>query len=286
MAEGRIETNGVRLWYEEIGPATGPPVLLVMGAGASAIWWPPEVVERLVRAGFRVIRFDNRDIGLSTHVPADAPDYTLEDMVGDTLGLLDGVGIESAHLAGVSLGGMMIQALALQHPERARSLCLISSTPGPDDRLSRPAEQLLAFFETPADPDPIEQEVRIGRAFAGTRFPLDEVAYRKLLVADRTRGTNPNNKQGQALRRAPSRLEALERLRLPTLVVHGTEDPVFPYDHAEALARAIPSARLVPWKGVGHEMPQQLMPELGDLLVEHVRLAERTWHQRAKTRRG
>ena len=283
MAEERIESNGVRLWYEEIGPAAGPPVLLVMGAGASAIWWPPEVVERLVGAGFRVIRFDNRDIGLSTYVPADAPDYTLQDMVGDTLGLLNGVGIESAHLAGVSLGGMIIQALALQYPERARSLCLISSTPGPDDRLSPPAERLMAFFETPADPDPIEQELRIGRAFAGTRFPMDEVAYRKLLVADRTRGTNPSSRQGPALRSATSRLEALERLRVLIFVVHGTEDPVFLYDHAEALARAIRSARLVPWKGVGHEMPKQLMSELGDLLVEHVRLAERTWQQRAKS---
>ena len=274
MNEGYVQTNGVRLWYEQLGPAAGPPVLLVMGVGASAIWWPMALVRGLVDAGYRVVRFDNRDIGLSSHIDPGSPAYGLDDMVTDTEGLLDALEIESAHFVGVSLGGMISQGLALRSPARARSLALISSTPGPDDRLSPPTAGFLAFLQAPPHPDPSQQEINFARAFVGSRFPLDEPSYRSLLTEDKARGTNPNSRHGLVPQSAPSRLDALAKIQVPTLVIHGTEDPLFPYDHAEATARAIRGATLVPWQGVGHELPSEVVPDLLERLVRHVGQAE------------
>jgi pimeloyl-ACP methyl ester carboxylesterase len=136
MAAGYVDTNGVRLWYEELGRPDGAPVLLVMGGGASVVWWPPELLQGLVGAGYRAVQFDNRDTGLSTHVDWASAPYGIEDMAGDAMGVLDAVGIDAAHLVGVSVGGMICQAAALGYPDRVRSWTLISTTPGPDPRLS------------------------------------------------------------------------------------------------------------------------------------------------------
>ena len=132
MAAGYVDTNGVRLWYEELGRPDGAPVLLVMGGGASVVWWPPELLQGLVGAGYRVVQFDNRDVGRSSYVDWASAPYGIQDMAGDAMGVLDAVGIDAAHLVGVSVGGMICQAAALQYPDRVRSLTLISTTPGPD----------------------------------------------------------------------------------------------------------------------------------------------------------
>jgi pimeloyl-ACP methyl ester carboxylesterase len=275
VADGYVDTNGVRLWYEELGRSAGPPVVLVQGVAASALWWPPDLVDALIDAGFRVVCFDNRDIGRSSHVDYERAPYGVDDMATDTLGLLDALGIERAHLVGVSLGGMISQVLALRQPGRVRSLTLISSTPGPDDRLSPPTDAFMEFVIRAAeqDQDPVDATVAFSRVLTGSRFPFDEHYYRQLASADLARGTNANSNQGSVPISASSRVDDLQRVAAPTLVVHGTEDPVFPIDHAVALADAIPGARLVRWEGVGHDLPIPLMPELSRLLTDHIRTA-------------
>jgi pimeloyl-ACP methyl ester carboxylesterase len=273
LADGYVDTNGVRLWYEVRGRPDGAPVVLVMGVAASALWWPPELVDALVEAGHRVVRFDNLDIGLSSHVDYERAPYDLDDMASDAIGLLDALGIERAHLVGASFGGMISQVLALSHPERVRSLALISSTPGPDDRLSPPTDEFMAFVTRPADPDqdPVEATVAFCGVVAGSRVPFDEPHYRQLVTADLARGTNTSSNHGRVPVSATSRVHDLRDVRVPTIVVHGTEDPLFPIDHAVVLADAIPGSRLVKWDGVGHELPPPLVPELAQLLTDHTR---------------
>ena len=273
MTEGFVETNGVRLWYEDRGESTSPPVVLVMGATASAIAWPEELLDALARAGYRVVRFDNRDIGLSTHIDYAAHPYSLEDMATDAAGLLDALGITSAHFVGASMGGMISQLMALNHPERVRSLGLLITTPGPvDDRLSPTSEDVLSIATRPAttDDEVAQRGVDMWRVLTGSRFPFDETLYRDLAARDSARGTNPNSGHALAVFSSPSRIDALANVRVPTLIVHGTDDPILPYDHAEALAKAITGATLVTWEGVGHELPAPLLPELTTLLLDHL----------------
>lgn len=272
MTQGYVDTDGVRLWYEELGRADGPPVLPVMGGGASVVWWPAELIQGLVDAGYRVVQFDNRDVGLSTHVDWASAPYGIDDMADDAVRVLDAVGIEAAHLVGVSVGGMVGQAFALRHSDRLRSLILISTTPGPDPRLSSGDDSVFAGLDRPVetDEDAVELEVDFCRAVAGSRFEFDDRYYRDLAAADLARGTN----SAPGMPSASSRMDDLARIRVPTLVVHGTEDPIYPYDHAEILAEGIPRATLVRWDGVGHELPPPLVPELTRTAIQHINAAD------------
>lgn len=271
MASGFVETNGVRLWFEQLGSADGTPVVLVGGGGASVVWWPAGLVQGLVDAGFRVVQFDNRDVGLSTHVDWATAPYGIGDMATDTVGLLDHLDIGAAHLLGFSVGGMVCQAAALAFGDRVDSLTLVSTTPGPDARLSPTDPSVFDGLDRPieTDEDAAEVDVDFYRAVTGSRFAFDEQLYRQVALADQARGTNRN----PGVPSAPSRVDDLGRIQVPTLVVHGTEDPIFPYDHATTLARGIPQATLVTWEGVGHEVPPPLVPELTRLVVAHVEAA-------------
>lgn len=275
MAEGYVETNGVRLWYEDLGNPDGEAVVLVMGATASAISWPQELLDALTAMGHRVVRFDNRDIGLSTHVDFATDPYTLDDMATDTAGLLDALGIDRAHFVGASMGGMICQVMAIRFPDRVRSLGLLITSPGPDERLSPTSDDVVAIAVRPATTDAeLEQRsVDLWRVLTGSRFPFDESHYRELAAMDAARGTNPNSAHGVAVFTAPSRIEALAGVSVPTLVVQGTEDPIFPFDHGETLAKAIPGATFVPWEGVGHEVPLPLGPDLIALLQANIAAA-------------
>ncbi len=262
-------SEGVRLWYETRGPSDRPVVLLVPGGGASVVWWPPELGSGLVAAGCRVVQFDSRDTGLSTFV--DAP-YGLDDLAGDALAVLDAAGAGgAAHWLGVSVGGMVCQAAALLHPERVGSLTLVSTTPGPDSRLPEGDPSVFDGLDRPieTDEDFVAVQVDFCRAVAGSRFPFDEEHYRGIATADAARGTN----RAPGVPSASSRLDDLGRISVPTLVVHGTEDPIYPLGHAEALAAGIPGATLVAWAGVGHEQPPPLIPELVDLVTRQVQAA-------------
>ncbi len=243
---GYADSDGVRLWYEARGPGDGPVVLLVSGGGASVAWWPAGLLAGLVAAGGRVVQFDNRDTGLSTHVDSDEAPYSLDDMAGDALAGLAAAGVGgAAHWLGVSMGGMVCQAAALLHPDRVASLTLVSTTPGPDSRLPAGDPSVFGGLDRPIerDEDSIELQVDFCRAVAGSRFPFDERYYREVATADATRGTNPD----PGVPSASSRVDDLARIQVPTLVVHGTEDPVYPLAHAEVLAVGIPHATLVPW---------------------------------------
>ena len=269
MSSGFLDRDDVRLWYEELGRPEGAPVLLVMGGGGSVVWWPPELIQGLVGAGYRVIQFDSRDVGLSTHVDAATAMYGIDAMAGDAMAVLDVVGIDGAHLVGVSMGGMVCLAAALLHPHRVRSLALISSTPGPDPRLPKGDGSVFACFDHPANTaeEIAEQTVELCRAIAGSRFEFDEQHYRAVVAADHARGTNLSVSYVPS---ASSRVDDLARIQAPTLVVHGTEDPIYPYGHGEVLAKGIPKATLVRWDGVGHELPPPLLPDLIRRLTEHI----------------
>jgi pimeloyl-ACP methyl ester carboxylesterase len=275
MGEGYVETNGIRLWYEDRGDPDAEPIVLVMGATATVLSWPTELLDALTGAGYRVVRFDNRDIGLSTHVDFATKPYTLDDMATDTVGLLDALGIERAHFIGASMGGMISQVMALRHPDRVLSLGLLITSPGPDERLSPTSDEILSVASRPATTDAeVEQRtVDLWRALSGSRFPFDEAPYRELAALDAARGTNPNSGHPFAVFTAPSRIDALAAVTVPTLIVHGTEDPIFPIDHGEALAKAIPGSTLVTWEGVGHEIPMPLGPELHELLLANLAAA-------------
>ena len=272
MGEGYVENNGIRLWYEDLGDPTGVPIVLVMGANASAITWPASMLESLIAAGHRVVRFDNRDIGLSTHIDYASAPYSIDDMADDTVALLDALDIEAAHFVGASMGGMISQVVALRHPARVRSLTLLITSPGPDERLSPPSDQVLAIAARPADSDEelAQRGVDLFRALTGSRFPFDESAYRALAALDSERGTNPNSAHAMAVFSASSRVDELKAVNVPTLIVHGTEDPIFPYDHAEVLARSIAGSTLVTWEGVGHEVPEPLGTDLQAHILDNI----------------
>ena len=271
MTSGFVETNEVRLWFEELGPVEGTPVVLVSGGGASVVWWPSGLVQGLVDAGFRVVQSDNRDVGLSTHLDWDTAPYGIDDMAADTVGLLDALDIVAAHLVGFSVGGMVCQAAALDFPDRVRSLTLLCTTPGPDTRLSSGDPAVFDGLDRPVetDEDAAEVDVDFCRAVTGSRFAFDERYYRDMALADQARGTNRN----PGMPSASSRVDDLGRVQAPTLVVHGTEDPIYPYDHGMTLARRIPRATLVTWQGVGHELPPPLVAELTLQIGAHVNAA-------------
>lgn len=268
MVEGYVDTNGVRLWYEKLGPPDGPPVLLIMGGGASALWWPPGLIQGLVDAGCQVIQFDNRDVGLSTHIDWATAPYSIDDMANDAVGVLDEARVDAAHVVGFSVGGMVSQVVALRHPDRVRSLTLISTTPGPDARLSSGDGSVFAGLDRPVETekDMAELEVDFCRAVAGSRFEFDQQYYRAIATADLRRGTNA----APGMPSASSRIDDLARIDVPTLVVHGTEDPIYPYDHGTTLAHGIPDTTLVTWPGVGHELPPPLVADLTHQIGAHV----------------
>ena len=263
-----IEVNGVDLCVDTAGDAADPAILLIGGMGSSMDWWEEEFCQRLAAGGRFVIRYDHRDTGRSVSYPAGAPGYTGADLAADAAGVLDALGRRSAHLAGISMGGALAQQVALARPERADSLVLISTSPavpGGPGRAELPpmSEDLRAYFaaEVPL-PDWTERTAVIDylvgyeRQLEAAEY-FDEAHVRALVerIVDRT-----NDVAASVMNHALAEEGELPRGRLdditaPTLVIHGTADPLFPYGHAEALAREIPHAELLPLEGVGHQMP-------------------------------
>ena len=267
----------VELHVEAFGPVDGESVLLLSGADAQCTRWTPALVDPLVDAGHRVVRFDTRDCGLSSKLSSD-DGYTLDDLATDACRVLDGEGIEAAHLVGRSMGGMVAQVVALEHPERVRSLTLLCSTPGlgderlppPDDRL---VDQMTERLFAPPPVDHVEKVawlVELDRLFVGTRYPFDETAATLVADADVTRCWFPETGHGPAVNSSPSRLDRLGDIGVRTLVVHGTVDPVFPVEHGIALAEGIPGADLWLVEGLGHEAPDACLAELLPKVLAHL----------------
>lgn len=261
-----VEANGVQLCVQTFGSSTDPTILLIGGAGSSMDGWDEGFCARLAAGRRHVVRYDQRDTGRSVTSPPGAPDYTFGALLADAVGLLDVLGVDRAHVVGISMGGGLAQCLAVTHPERVATLTLVSTSPaGPTgSELPPPSERLRAAFADPApEPDWSDRAAVIAYLVEGERLfggsaPFDEEAVRESAgrVVDRTTNIEAAMKNHHALVDDEEPVTVrLPDVTAPTLVLHGTEDPLFPLDHARALAEAIPGARLVALDGVGHQAP-------------------------------
>jgi pimeloyl-ACP methyl ester carboxylesterase len=278
VAERMIEANGVGLCAEAFGDPSDPPVLLVMGSGGSMLWWEEGFCRRLADGGRFVMRYDHRDTGRSVTYEPGHPEYTGADLVADAAGVLDAHGITAAHVVGVSMGGALAQLLALDFPGHVRSLVLISTTqalPGGRSGLSAPTEELSRFSATATvdwtDRDSVvDYLVEYSRLLSGGRRPFDEESLRGLVRRDVERARNFAAAQNHDLLPDDERSrEPLSSIAVPTLVVHGTADPLFPFPHGEALAAEIPGARLLALEGAGHGVERADWDALVRAILDH-----------------
>jgi pimeloyl-ACP methyl ester carboxylesterase len=285
MGEERAAVNGIEIVYETIGDPSKPPLLLVMGLGMQLIHWDRELCERIAGRGFWVIRFDNRDAGLSTQIGAPVPNvaramaglridapYLLDDMADDAFGLLDHLGIEAAHVAGASMGGMIAQTMAIRRPERVLSLTSIMSTTG-ERRVGRPKLRVWSVLTRRAPRGKesyVEYFVRIFKLIGSKGFPVDEERLRELAAATHERGHHPagTGRQLAAIMASGDRTERLRQLRMPVTVFHGRSDPLVPFRGGRATAEAVPGARLVAIPGMGHDLPREVWPQLVDAVAD------------------
>lgn len=291
----QITANGIRLEYETHGDPANPPLLLIMGLGAQLTLWPIELVEALVERGYHVIRFDNRDIGLSQKfsergIPgfrrvalmrmlglrARIP-YRLSDMADDAAGLLDALGIESAHVVGGSMGGMIAQLMAVNHPHRVRTLTSIFSTTG-NRRLPPPRPEAMKALLTRAPADAgldqvIEYGIRTARAIGSPGYPAPEERLRERIARDYRRSFFPEGaaRQIAAIVDDGDRRRRLRRVTAPTLVIHGVDDPLVPVEGGRDTAAHIPGARLHEIPGMGHDLPLELVEEITTAIAAHAR---------------
>lgn len=292
MAEQYADLGAVTLCYETFGDPADPTVLLVMGLGTQMLAWRPGFCDLLVAEGFHVVRYDNRDVGRSTHFSDHAPPspleivlrrprdpaYTLDDMAADAVGLLDHLGVATAHVVGVSMGGMIAQTVAVRYPERVRSLVSIMSTTGAA-LVGRPALKALPFLMKPASTDrqeAIDRAVALSDVIHSPGFPRDVAATREMAGAsfDRSGDRRGTGRQLAAILASGDRTKDLERITAPTLVVHGTADRLVASSGGRATAKAIPGARLELIEGMGHDLPAGLWPRLVRLIAEQAHAAD------------
>ena len=287
-----VGPSEIDIAYERFGDPEAPPVLLVMGLATQMLGWPDGFCEMLAGRGHHVIRFDNRDIGLSTHLH-DAPQadlqaaltgdtssasYTLSDLAADTVGLIDALGMQSVHLVGASMGGMIAQTVAIEHPEHVRSLTSIMSTTG-NPEVGQPTQEalgvLLAAPPTSRD-EAIERAVTVFRVIGSPGFEFDEsgVSERAALSYDRADDPDGVARQMLAIVASPDRTEGLGSVSVPTVVIHGADDVLVGVSGGRATAAAIPDAELVVIDGMGHDVPLALWPELTERIADVVQRAE------------
>lgn len=274
-----VQANGITIEYETTGSPDNEALLLVMGHNSQLIVWPEDFRQQLADEGYYVIAYDNRDAGLSTWFPAGTQ-YTVNDMAADGIGLLDALGIESAHIAGASLGGGIVQQMVIDFPDRVRSLCSIMSTtsapglPGPPPELAARAME-LAMNPPKNREEVIERSVPTARIVGSTGFDLDEDAIRDLAARTYDRALNPDGgvNQTMAVGIAPDRTEALGNVTCPTVVIHGSVDPLVHPLGGEWTAKAIPGAELVVIDGMGHDLPRQAWPTIIGAIVTNAKKA-------------
>jgi pimeloyl-ACP methyl ester carboxylesterase len=292
VPEATASANGLEIVYEEFGDRSDPAMLLIMGLGVQMLGWDEELCLLLAARGFRVVRFDNRDVGRSTKIDGGPPanvmaalagdlssaSYRLEDMADDCAGLLDHLGVSAAHVVGASQGGMIGQTLAIRRPERVLSLASIMSTTG-NMRVGQPHPEAFPALlnRPPGDRDGFEDfVVRAWRVIGSPGFEADEEALRARARASYDRGIHPAGTARQLLAVVASgdRTDSLAELDLPTLVVHGTDDVLIDVSGGKATAAAIPGAELVLIEGLGHDLPRQLWPRFVDLIVANALRAQ------------
>ena len=272
-----IEANGVELCTEPFGDPADPPILLVAGVGSSMLWWDEGFCRTLAAAGRFVLRYDHRDTGRSVSYEPGRPGYTGADLVADAVGVLDAYGIPAAHVVGVSAGGAFAQLLALDRPERVLSLILISTSPAvPGDRDLPPPTDEFGRFVATVEVDRSDREsvveylVAYSRVLAGERRRFDEPAMRDLVRRDIERARDFTAAQNHdVLPEGESSSQPLSSITAPTLVIHGTADPMFPVEHGEALAAEIPDARLLRRDGAGHGLDPADRDAIAAMIIEH-----------------
>jgi pimeloyl-ACP methyl ester carboxylesterase len=277
VAERMIQANGVELCAESFGDSADPPILLVMGIGASMLWWEEGFCRMLADGGRFVIRYDHRDTGRSVTYEPGRPGYRGDDLVADAAGVLDAYEIPAAHVVGLSAGGALAQLLALDFPGRVRSLALVSTSLAvPSDRALPPPTAEFGRFVTTvevdwSDPESvIEYLVDYWRVLAGEERPFDEAAFRALARRDVGRASDFRAAQNHDLLHDEGRSrEPLSSISAPTLVIHGTADPMFPIGHGEALAEEIPDARLLRLEGAGHGVYRADWEAIVAAILEH-----------------
>jgi pimeloyl-ACP methyl ester carboxylesterase len=287
-------TTGIEIFYEDHGDPSHEAILLVMGLGAQLTLWPDELVEALVGEGFRVIRYDNRDIGLSQKMegarapslpvqllrkkigfPAKVP-YTLTDMAHDGIGVLDALGIESAHVVGASMGGMIVQLMAVHHGHRLRSMTSIMSTTG-NGKLPQAEkhamEALIAPLKGMDEESLVAHGLNIAKNIGSPGFPFDPEQQRERVLKNVRRSVYPAGlpRQLAAIIDDGCRRSRLAQVRTPTLVLHGEADPLVKLEAGEDTARHISGARLVTIPGWGHDIPLPLVPRVAEEIVAHAR---------------
>jgi pimeloyl-ACP methyl ester carboxylesterase len=292
MAEQFADVGrGITLCYEEFGQPSDPPMLLIMGLATQMIGWPDELCSRLAGEGFHVVRFDNRDIGRSTHLTTRPPtvgqllrrrippeSYTLSDMAADSVGLMKALELDSADIVGVSMGGMIAQMIAVEHPAAVRSLTSIMSNTG-SRWAGQPALGTYRFLlkQAPSDRDGfIEHIVRVYAAIGSPGLPRNDDRVRDLAARSYDRGLDPTGpgRQLGAVTATGDRTERLRTISAPTMVIHGTRDRLVRKSGGRATARAIPGARLEMIEGMGHDLPEGAWPRLIELISAHARAAE------------
>ncbi|MBV8700519.1 alpha/beta fold hydrolase [Bradyrhizobium sp.] len=283
--------NGIDICYEIFGDGNAEPMFLIMGLGAQMVIWDDAFCQKLAARGFRVIRFDNRDIGQSSKmhggkrltpfellklrlfkIPVEAP-YKLSDMAQDTIALMDTLGIRSAHLVGASMGGMIAQEIAITFPERVRSLTSIMSTTG-DPRLPGPTREAAALLMAPPPKTKEEYIERFAKTWKMLRvgsFPEDEALDRARAERTFLRGLNPAGvgRQLRAILASGSRKQRLHGVKAPTLVIHGTVDPLVNPAGGRDTAASIPNAKLMMIEGMGHALPLRMWPDIIDAIDKH-----------------
>ena len=292
----RVEANGIELEYDSFGSPKGRPLLLIMGLGGQMIMWDEGFCEALAARGHYVVRFDNRDVGLSTKLGAagvpnvmelmmrgaagSAPQvpYTLDDMADDAAGLLDALGLDTVHVCGVSMGGMIAQTVAIRHGGRLRSLVSIMSSTG-DPRLppARPEAMAVLMSPPPADrASSLDAAVRTWRTIGSPGFPFDEEKIRERAgrLYDRSFYPEGTARQLAAILAHGSRAEKLRDVTAPTLVIHGADDPLVPLAGGRHTAEAIPGAELLVIPGMGHDLPEGAWATLVGAISEHTAKAE------------
>ena len=289
-----VKANQICIEYDSFGDSSSPPLLLIIGLAGQMIFWDKELCERLAGMGLYVIRFDNRDVGLSSKFEdAGVPDvmqaigammqgeeikppYSIEDMADDAVGLLDALGIKKAHICGMSMGGMIAQAVAIRHPLRVLSLISIYSTTG-NPELPQPKPEVMGVLITPPPEEReacIEHTLKVFRTITGPGFPFDEEWHRKLASQSYDRSFCPQGiaRQMVSILAQSNRKPALTSVRTPTLVIHGVDDPLVPVECGKDTAEAISGADLLLIEGMGHDLPHGgAWLQIVDAIAEHTR---------------
>jgi pimeloyl-ACP methyl ester carboxylesterase len=286
----RLSANGIQIEYETLGDSKAQPMLLIMGLGAQLITWDDGFCQALADRGFYVIRYDNRDSGLSDKMDAagradvmaayagrPSPAYTLDDLADDAVGVLDALRIPAAHIVGASMGGFIAQLVAINHPDRALSLTSIMSGPGGEDEVAPTPEASVVLVRDPGSTrdEVVASGLEARRILGGIDNPFDvEYERAKILRAfDRSSYRDGFGRQFVAILAAKSRIPALKKLTIPTLVVHGIDDPLVPLENGRRTAAAVPGARLIELEGTGHNVPQRHWGLVADSIAETAHLA-------------